>query len=89
MLSTMLLLKRARRRNMSRLLAVVAHLVRGGCCHQCTLDDIIGVVSNVQVCGKMSAEVVENSLQCKGVRWCWRSAPNNAGGLLVAERIVG
>ena len=74
---------------MPGLLAVIAHSVGSGCCHQRALDDVVGIICDVQVRGKVCAEVIDHSPQDSSVCWCRRSAPDGAGGLLVSERIVG
>ena len=88
-LLAMLLLQWARGSDVPGLLAVIAHSVCSGCRHQRAFDDVVGVISDVQVRGKVGAEVIDDSLQYNSVCWCRRSAPNGAGGLLVAECIVG
>ena len=73
---------------MSGLLAVIAHPVGSGCRHQCALDDVIGIICDVQIRGEVGTEIIDDSLQGGRVRWCRWSASYGAGGLLVAERIV-
>ena len=74
---------------MPGLLTIITHPV--GCCrcHQRTLHDFVGIVADVQVCGEVGAEVIDDSPQDGGVCRGRGSAPDGAGRLLVAERVVG
>ncbi len=71
------------------LLAVIAYPVRCCRCHQRAFDNVVCVVSDVEVRGEVSAEVIDDSLQDGGVCRGRGSASDGAGRLLVAERVVG
>ena len=73
---------------MPGLLTVIAHPIGSGRRHQCALDDVVGIVIDIQVSGEVGAEIIDDSLQGGCVRRCGWPASHGAGGLLVAERIV-
>ena len=78
LLLAMLLLHRAGRCDVPMLLTVIAYPVGGCCCHQRALHDLVSVIGDVEVRRKVRAEIIDHSLQHRGMCWFEGSAPDGA-----------